>query len=263
MFRAVNRAVRWRWCRSIDFPLMGNVFKYAERRCFDSAAAKDFLRRMKGSVLSDPGSSDNSGMRQRILAAAFQAFTADGYAGTTTRAIAARAKVSKRDLYAMFENKQAMLVACIATRTPKMRTPEGLPEPHSREMLASTLTAFARNLLIESSHPVVIAMFRLAISEADRSPEIAQALEESRKVNRRTLTDFLAHAQAEGFLPTGDPADMASQCLALVWDDLMLTLLLGVRRRPGLAHIQRHAQKAVDVFLRDHQIPVQKRQTPK
>src|SRR5947207_14444812 len=135
---------------------------------------------MKSSLPPDPASADESEMRQRILGAAFKAFSKNGYAGTNTLAIATRAKVSKRDLYANFANKQAMLVACIKSRSARMRMPEGLPEPRRRETLTSTLTAFATNLLMESSHPAVVAMFRLAISEAVRSPEVAQALEESR-----------------------------------------------------------------------------------
>jgi AcrR family transcriptional regulator len=211
------------------------------------------------SVIPGAAPLDDSEMRKRVLGAAFHAFTANGYAETTTRAIAARAKVSKRDLYALFENKQAMLVACIASRTATMRMPEGLPEPSSHEMLASTLTAFATNLLTQSSQPAVIAMFRLAISEAKRSPEVARALEESRKANRRALTEFLAHAQSVGLLLSGDAADMAGQCLALVWEDLMLRLLLGVLKPPSLAHIQRNSAKAVAVFLRHHQKPAQNR----
>jgi hypothetical protein len=35
------------------------------------------------------------------------------YAGTTTREIAARDRVPKRDLSTVFEDKQAILVACI------------------------------------------------------------------------------------------------------------------------------------------------------
>ena len=68
-------------------------------------------------------------MRARILRAAFQAFTENGYAGTSTLQIATRAKVSKRDLYAIFANKQAMLVACIKTRLEKMRMPPGCRLP--------------------------------------------------------------------------------------------------------------------------------------
>jgi AcrR family transcriptional regulator len=207
---------------------------------------------MKASVHPDPASAGESEMRKRILGAAFQAFTTDGYAGTTTRTIAARAKVSKRDLYASFENKQAMLIACIETRTASMRVPEGLPEPRSRDMLASTLTAFATNVLTESTHPAAIAMYRLAISEAERSPEVAQALEEGRKANRRLLTEFLVRAQSLKLLPPGDAADMASECMADVWGDLMLGLLLGTVKRPTPAHIRRNAARAIEAFLRHH-----------
>jgi len=210
---------------------------------------------MKNSVPALAASSDDSEMRSRILAAAFQVFTSNGYSGATTSAIAERAKVSKRDLYAHFENKQSMLLACIESRTVKMRMHEGLPEPHDRDMLASTLLAFAANVLTESTHPAVTAMFRLAISEADRSPEVAQALDECRKVNRGVLADFLASAQTAGLLAAGDAAAMADQCMALVWEDLMLGLLLGVLQRPSVATLQRKAGKAIDVFLKQHSTP--------
>ena len=218
---------------------------------------------MKSSALPVSTSIDESDMRQRILHAAFHAFTDNGYAGTSTLAIATRAKVSKRDLYGLFENKQAMLVACIKSRTAAMRMPEGLPEPNSRETLASVLTAFATNLLTETTHPAVVAMFRLAIAEADRSPEVARALEESREVNRHRLADLLDRAQSAGLLPSGDTAEMASQCFALLWADVMLGLLLGVRARPGRAQIQRHVAKAVAAFLQLHPKPARNRQSAK
>jgi len=207
---------------------------------------------MKSSVLPDPASIDNGEMRKRIRRAAFQAFTKHGYAGTSTLQIATRAKVSKRDLYALFASKQTMLVDCIKTRSAKMQLPPGLPVCRSRKMLASTLVAFATTLLMETSHPAVIAMFRLAISEADRSPEVAQALEESRIANRRTLTDLLAHAQSVGLLPSGDAAEMASQFLALLCGELMLSLLLGVAARRSRAQIERHAAEVTNAFLRLH-----------
>jgi AcrR family transcriptional regulator len=59
--------------------------------------------------------------RTRVLQAAFSAFQELGYAGASTLAIATRAKVSKRELYTLFSNKQAMLAACIAERTKRMR----------------------------------------------------------------------------------------------------------------------------------------------
>jgi AcrR family transcriptional regulator len=212
---------------------------------------------MKSSVRPDPASNRDDGdddgeMRKRILSAAFKSFTENGYAGTSTLEIATHAKVSKRDLYALFPSKQAMLVTCIQTRSARMQLPSGLPVPRTRKLLVSTLVAFATNLLVETFHPDVIAMFRLGISEADRSPEVAHALDECRVATRRTLIDLLVHAQSAGLLPSGDPAEMANQYLALLGGDLMLSLLLGVTARPGRSQIERHASQATDAFLLLH-----------
>jgi AcrR family transcriptional regulator len=126
---------------------------------------------MKKSVSPAPAAPDNR-MHERILGAAFKAFTEDGYAGTSTLDLATRAKVSKRDLYANFGSKHVVLVACIKSRADRMRLAPNLPLPRTRQMLASTLITFATNLVRETSHPTVIATFRLAIAEAKRSPEI-------------------------------------------------------------------------------------------
>jgi AcrR family transcriptional regulator len=121
---------------------------------------------MKKSVSPAPAAPDNR-MHERILGAAFKAFTEDGYAGTSTLDLATRAKVSKRDLYANFGSKHVVLVACIKSRADRMRLAPNLPLPRTRQMLASTLITFATNLVRETSHPTVIATFRLAIAEAN------------------------------------------------------------------------------------------------
>src|SRR5207302_10278583 len=54
--------------------------------------------------------------RARILSAAFAAFTEHGFAKASTLEIATRAMVSKRELYALFGNKQQMLITCISER---------------------------------------------------------------------------------------------------------------------------------------------------
>lgn len=204
---------------------------------------------MKTSALPRAASAGDEEMRERILRAAFKAFTENGYAGTSTLQIATRAKVSKRDLYAMFANKQAMLVACIKTRLDRMRMPAGLPPPATREALASTLTAFGKILLTETFHPAVVAMFRLAIAEAERSPEIARAIDDGRKAARRTVSELVAHAQCLGFLAPGDPSAIADYFLALLREDVMMSLLLGVVTPPGRAKIGARAADATRAFL--------------
>jgi len=210
---------------------------------------------MKKSTNPVPASAETP-MHERILGAAYQAFMEEGYAGTSTLDIATRAKVSKRDLYANFASKHAVLVACIKSRAERMRLPPDLPIPGSRQMLASTLTAFATNLIREISHPSVIATFRLAIAEATRSPEIAQALDSGgRDAARRALGELLASAQSTGLIGPGEPAEMAMQFLGLLWEGLMVGLLLGVAAPPEPAEAERRAAKATAAFMHLHPDP--------
>ncbi len=195
-------------------------------------------------------------VHERILGAAFKAFTEDGYADTSTLDIAKRAKVSKRDLYTNFGSKHAVLVACIKSRADRMRLPPDLPTPRSRQMLAATLTAFATNWVREVSHPSVIATFRLAIAEATRSPEIAQALDSAgRGAVRRVLAQLLSTAQSTGLIGAGEPTQKAAQFLGLVWEDLMVGLLLGVAATPEPAEAERRATKATAAFMQLHPDP--------
>jgi AcrR family transcriptional regulator len=201
-------------------------------------------------------------MQERILGAAFKAFTEDGYGETSTLDIARRAKVSKRDLYAKFGSKHAVLVACIKSRADRMRLPPDLPSPRSRQMLASTLTAFATNLVVEVSHSSVIATFRLAIAEATRSPEIAQALDVAgRDAAHSALAELLANAQSIGLVGPGEPREMAAQYLGLLWENLMVGLLLGVAAPPEPADAEQRATKATAAFLQLHPDPAKRGQT--
>src|SRR3984957_1135863 len=87
---------------------------------------------------------DEAEVRARILDAAFAAFTKSGYAATSTLEIATRARVSKRELYALVGNKQEMLIACISARATRLQVPADLPVPQDRETLAPAL-AFLRD----------------------------------------------------------------------------------------------------------------------
>jgi AcrR family transcriptional regulator len=198
-------------------------------------------------------------MRKRILGAAFKTFTEKGYSGASTAEIATLAKVSKRDLYAEFGNKQGMLVACIQGGTAGMGLSVELPTPHDLTMLATTLANFGRNLLKEVSQPMVIAMFRLAIAEAKRSPEVARVFAPAgRGAARKSLADLLARSAAAGVLEAEEPSEMAEQYLALLWEGLMVNLMMGLADAPEPAEIERRVQKATSAFLRLHPGPSSK-----
>jgi AcrR family transcriptional regulator len=193
---------------------------------------------------------DESPVRQRILDAAFLAFMEGGYAETSTLEIATRAQVSKRALYLLVGNKQEMLVACISERAKRLQVPADLPEPRDRETLSRALATFGTQLLREVSDPTVIAVFRLAIAEAVRAPEVAQALDAiGVETSRAALREIMTRAQASGLL-NGQPAEMAERFAGLLWGHLMVSLLLRIADRPTPREITRRARDATAAFLR-------------
>ena len=191
--------------------------------------------------------------REAILGAAFSLLMQRGYARTSTLDIATRAKVSKRELYQLFDSKEAILTACIVARVARMRRPLDLPQPQDRPTFVAALTSFGSTFLQEICRPAVVAVYRLAAIEAERSPEVARTLDANgRATNRAALIDLLSHAQSSGILAAGDPAAMASEFFALLLGDLLLRLVLRVAAPPGPDEVDRRARAATDVLLRLH-----------
>jgi AcrR family transcriptional regulator len=194
-------------------------------------------------------------VRARILDAAFAAFMKGGYAATSTLEIATQARVSKRELYALVGNKQAVLIACITARARRLQVPADFPVPHDRETLAHMLASFGTQLVRGITDPTVIAVFRLAIAEAVHAPEVAQALDSTgRETTRAALRQIMAQAQASGLL-VGRPADLAEQFGGLLWGNLMVSLLLGVVRRPNSREVAARSREATAAFLQLHPPP--------
>jgi AcrR family transcriptional regulator len=198
---------------------------------------------------------NEAAVRERILDAAFAAFMESGYAMTSTLEIATRARVSKRELYALVGNKQEMLAACINERAKRLVVPADLPMLRDRETLEQVLASFGTKLVREISDPAVIAVFRLAIAEAAQAPEVARALDSTgRDASRAALSEIMARAKASRLI-TGRPAELAEQFAGLLWGTLMVSLLLGVAGRPTPREIAGRARAAAAAFLQLHPLP--------
>src|SRR5215467_11461256 len=199
--------------------------------------------------------SDAAAVRGRILAAAFEVFQERGYAATSTLEIATRARVSKRELYALVGNKQKMLIAAIGHRAKRLRAPTDMPTLRDRATLAQVLTAFGAQLVREVSDPTVVAVFRLAIAEAVQAPEVARTLDSlGRETSRAALRDIMTQARTAGLID-GRPPELAEQFAALLWRDLLINLLLGVSERPNARATEARAHDAATAFLQLHSLP--------
>src|SRR5258708_24132325 len=102
-----------------------------------------------------------------------------------------------------------MLAACIRERAKRLQLPADMPEPADRETLARTLEMFGTQLLREITDPTVVAVFRLAIAEAVRAPEGAQALNATWiEPSPAAVPEIMTRAPSAGLLG-GEPHLMA------------------------------------------------------
>ncbi|HTH96150.1 MAG TPA: TetR/AcrR family transcriptional regulator [Stellaceae bacterium] len=191
-----------------------------------------------------PGAS----LRDRVRSAAFACFSTRGFAGTSMLEIATGAQISKRDLYAQYPNKHAILADCIRDKAAAMRRPLAeVALPQSRADLVALLAAIGASIMRGVCTLGVLTVYRLAIAEAVHVPELARALDtEGREANHRLFCELLARAQEAGLMGAGDPAVLTGRFFAMLWGDLLVRLLMGVREMPGDAEIEARARAAAE-----------------
>ena len=191
--------------------------------------------------------------RAAILNAAFSLLMQRGYERTSTLDIVTRAKISKRELYQLFDSKQAILTACITARAERMCRPLQLTAPQDHQTFVAVLRSFGSTFLREICDPAVVAVYRLAAIEAQRSPEVARMIDNAgREMNRAALIRLLRHAQSLGMLGAGDPSTMASEFFGLLVGDLLLRLILRVTDPPTSNEISRRARVATEALVLLH-----------
>ena len=166
--------------------------------------------------------------------------------------IVTRARVSKRDLYALFENKHAVLAACISEHAKQMRRPfaGASPVPQTREALAGLLVEFGVSILQTLCHPSTLTVFRLAIAESDRVPEIGRTIERNgREANQKVLVELIKKGQAHRLIIAGDPMLLAGRFIAALGEDLLIRLLMRVRQAPTDQEMQARARAATAALM--------------
>jgi AcrR family transcriptional regulator len=191
-------------------------------------------------------------IRDRVLTATFSRFREHGFSSTSMLDIVTAARVSKRDLYVLFDSKHSLLAACISERAERMRRPldTATPAPDTRDALAALLVEFGKSILKTVSHPDVLTVFRLAIAESDRAPAIGRTLDSSgRDANHKALTELVGKGQTLGLIQAGDPAALAARYLAVLWGDLLIRLLMRVCKAPTEREILVRARAATETLM--------------
>ena len=190
---------------------------------------------------------DDEERRRAIVAAAHAAFVEMGFARTTTAIVAARAKVSKRSIYALFTDKTALFAAVIGERRHLILD---LPRPDGERLgVFDTLVAIFRLDIGAAAERERQAILNLIARESALFPELSDYLYQNNILrSREQLIDWLNEQGRRGRMNVEDPLVLSGMLM-----DIVFGALLPRRRLLSPAeHTERigHIRTRLEIFLR-------------
>jgi TetR/AcrR family transcriptional repressor of mexJK operon len=192
--------------------------------------------------LSDPKS-------EQILSAAFDVFKEQGLHCATMLAVAKRARVSKETLYARFDSKEGLFYALLA-----WGARQGATATHALDEIADpveALHAYARALLTAFIRPESLAVYRMAVAESGRDPEIGRNFNELSCTDSEDVLGALCEALVRRSVIEAAPvADYQDTLLGLLRGNYHHNVLTGSLPSPSEQEIAARAQRCVTLFLR-------------
>ena len=192
----------------------------------------------------------DSPKRRQVLEAATALFMAHGYGAVSMDAVARAAGVSKATLYAYFASKDELFGQLMHERAKSKQIDESLLVP-GLGGLREALETLGRKLVRYMLHEQTLAIYRIAIGEGHRFPELGRAFHASGpKRGCDWLRGWVSRQQDAGLLRPADPAVAAEQLISLLRSDLFLRASLRLEPPPTDAEIDASVAAAVDTWLR-------------
>jgi AefR-like transcriptional repressor, C-terminal domain len=114
--------------------------------------------------------------------------------------------------------------------------------------LRATLTAFGRHLMDVCMSPTLIGIYRIAVTEANRFPDLARSFYEPGRGTSR-LAEVLEVANKRGEIQTDDCLRAAGHFVSMIRDNLHLQVVLGPGTAPSDKESQQAVGSAVGIFL--------------
>jgi AcrR family transcriptional regulator len=183
--------------------------------------------------------------QQRILTAAAQVFTNEGYAGATTRAIAAEAGVNEVTLFRNFGNKKALLLAVIErfSALPGLGALAGQLTGDYREDLARIAAVFMEMLGRNRRHIL------MTIAEAQRDPEIREIVALPPARQRQMLGQYLRQQMERGVVRDLPNPDLVAQSFFGMFLEYHLAQLLLPEAEADAVPPEEVVAQLVDLFV--------------
>jgi len=187
--------------------------------------------------------------RERILEEGRRLFLSKGYAGASVNEIVRRAGGSLATLYSEFGSKEALFAEIMRRRAHVLY---GCSEVECFKQMTGreALIRLARRLLERVLEKDGLALYRIAIAEGPRFPELRKAvLEDSFPLFIQSLGDVLITI---GVATDKDRDAVAEEFLSLVHGQLVFRAACSGAPTVSEKCIEEHVERAVDRFLALH-----------
>jgi AcrR family transcriptional regulator len=186
---------------------------------------------------------------QLIVEAARAEFLSHGFAEVSMAAVAQSAGVSTKTMYRLVPTKADLFRMVVAARMGQFTLELDADALDAMEPLAAItrlLTVYGE--LILSAEPT--AMYRLAIAESDRFPELAKVFYNSAVGAAGTaLESWLRRQRERGTLRLDDPKSASGMLRGMMAMEPQRAALLRQRALPGAKEIAERARVCAKLFL--------------
>ena len=211
---------------------------------------QDNLAAMDQQTETFPAPAEMPRKRRQVLEAARELFMAQGYEKTSMDAVARAALVSKATLYAHFPSKDVLFATIVGDACQRNTLHDEIFPANPPDIRAALLHIGARSLRFLLQEQTQ-AIFRVAVAEARRFPEMGRAfMENGPGAYSARFTAWLAEQSAARRLHAPRPDLAAEHFIALVRSGLFLRSVLGLDPAPDDATIQATVEAAVETFLK-------------
>ncbi|MCG3743641.1 TetR/AcrR family transcriptional regulator [Vibrio cincinnatiensis] len=186
--------------------------------------------------------------RQAILEVAKDSFTQQGFEQTSMSHIAKMLGGSKATLYNYFSSKEEIFSAVMASSATEQIANAFLSLDKNRD-IATSLEEFGANFLNSILGVEAMAIYRMAIHEAERSSVGRHFYEQGPKKGWTHVSEYIAAQIDKGMLKPCDPWVAAMQFKALLSAEYVEPFALGAIDKPTQAQINTTVHRAVTIFL--------------